>query len=468
MRKERKQYPVAEQIEIFDAGAEGKAVAKLNDRIVFIPYGAPGDVVDIQITKKKKSFYEGKIIHFHKYSEQRTNPVCGHFGICGGCKWQHLTYDAQLHFKQKQVENNLKRIAKIDIPFISPIIPSAKTTEYRNKLEFTFSCRRWLTDEEMKTNTKELNNALGFHLQGKFDRVLDIHHCSLQPEPSNAIRLAAKQFAIENNLEFLDHKTHTGFLRNIIIRNTSTDELMVIVIFNEDKMNTIESFLENLKNKFPAITSLMYVINKKCNDDLSDQQAICYSGKDHLIEKMEELYFKISPLSFFQTNIQQALRLYQVVREFAMLTGNETVYDLYTGTGTIANFIARQAKQVIGIEYVEASILNAKENSSGNQINNTLFYTGDIAKTFTDEFIQEHGFPEVVITDPPRSGMHPEVISQLLKIAPLRIVYVSCNPATQARDIELLKNDYLISNIQPVDMFPHTHHVENVVLLLKK
>ena len=468
MEKEKRQLPVVENVEITDAGAEGKAVAKINDKIVFIPYGAPGDVVDIQIFRKKKNYLEAKIIKFHKYSELRTEPICEHYGVCGGCKWQHLKYETQLSIKQNQVENNLKRIGKIDLPAISPIIASEKTTCYRNKLEYTFSCHRWLTNDEIKNSEIENQQALGFHLPGRFDKILDVNFCHLQPEPSNAIRLAAKKIAVENNLQFLNSKTHQGFLRNIIIRNTSSGEWMVIVIFNENNENKINDFLEKIKIQFSKITSLMYVVNTKFNDDLSDQGAICYYGKNHLTEKLENLIFKIGPLSFFQTNTDQALRLYQTVRDFCMLTGKETVYDLYTGTGTIANFVAHQAEKVVGIEYVEVSISNAKENSILNNIKNTSFFAGDIAKTLNDEFIFANEKPDVVITDPPRSGMHPDVIAQLIKTAPLRIVYVSCNPATQARDIELMKEYYTVSKVQPVDMFPHTHHVENVVLLEKR
>ncbi len=469
MRK-RKQLPFFEKVEITDIGAEGKAIAKINDLIVFIPYVIPGDIVDIQINKKKKNYLEGYVVKFHKYSPNRQEPFCSHFGTCGGCKWQILPYQDQLKFKQKQVVDNLERIGKIKLEQVNDILPSEKTTYYRNKLEFSFSNKRWLTNDEIDDADNEIKqmNALGFHIPKKFDKILDIEHCYLQKEPSNKIRLAVKKFALENNLSFFDLRKQTGFLRNLIIRTSTTNELMVIVSFYFEDKEKREELLNFIADNFNDITSLMYVINPKPNDSITDLEVKLFKGNDHFFEIMENLKFKIGPKSFYQTNSEQAYNLYKIVREFANLSGKETVYDLYTGTGTIANFIAKQSKKVIGIEYVKEAIDDAKVNSKINKIDNTEFFAGDIKDVLSQEFIDVKGKPDVIILDPPRAGMHKNVIESILYAKPRKIVYVSCNPATQARDINLLLDNYSVEKIQPVDMFPHTHHVENVALLRLK
>lgn len=469
MVKNKKQLPLLEKVTITDVAAEGKAIAKVNDMVVFVPFAAPGDIVDIQLTRKKQSYAEGKVVFFHSYSEKRTTPVCEHFGICGGCKWQHLPYEEQIKHKQQQVTDNLTRIGKIHAEETMPILGSEKTTFYRNKLEFTFSNKKWLTNEQMASGESfPCMDALGFHIPGMFDKVLDINKCWLQQDISNKIRLCIKKYCLEHDgYVFFDLRNQEGFMRNIIIRTASTGELMLIVIFYKEDKERRETLLAHLAETFPEITSLLYVINGKCNDTITDQEVVVYKGKDHIIEEMEGLQFKVGPKSFYQTNSEQAYNLYKITREFAGLTGNELVYDLYTGTGTIANFVSRSAKKVIGIEYVPEAIEDAKVNAALNKIDNTLFFAGDMKDILTQTFINQYGRPDVIITDPPRAGMHDDVINTILFAEPQRIVYVSCNPATQARDLSLLSVKYNVKKVQPVDMFPHTHHVENVVLLEK-
>lgn len=468
MGKRNKQLPIIEQLEITDIAAEGKAIGKVDDLVVFVTNAIPGDVVNVQVTKKRKSFREGHPIEFTTLSPDRVEPVCEHFGTCGGCKWQMLPYPKQLHYKQKQIIDNFERLGKIDLSTVEvlPILGAPKTEFYRNKLEYTFSSNRWFTREELDSDQEITDwNALGFHVPKRFDKIIDINNCHLQASPSNDIRLALRAYASENNLTFYNARTHEGYLRNVIIRLGADKELMVVVIFNSEDPAARVGILNHLRDKFPEITSLMYVINEKFNDTIGDLQVELYKGKDHLIEKMEDLQFKVGPKSFYQTNSEQAFELYKITRDFAQLTGTETVYDLYTGTGTIANFVARQAKKVVGVEYVEDAIKDAKINSGLNNISNTKFYAGDMKDVFTKDFIEQNGKPEVIILDPPRAGIHPDVIKGLVYANPDRIVYVSCNPASQARDLQLLEESYKVVRVQPVDMFPHTHHVENVVLL---
>jgi len=468
MARKQKQLPFFQEVMITDVVAEGKAIAKVDDLIIFTQYAVPGDVVDLQIFKKKKNYMEGRVTKFYSYSEKRCEPVCEHYGTCGGCKWQILPYDEQIRYKQKQVVDNLTRLGKVELPEISPILGSAKTTFYRNKLEYTFSNKRWLTNEQMG-NAGDLNlNGVGFHIPGMFDKVLDVHKCWLQDDISNQIRNEIRRYAFEHQLTFFDLRNQEGFLRTLMIRTTSTGELMVVMVFFHEDEPARVALLQNLVEKFPQITALLYVINEKCNDTITDQTIHCFHGADAIYEEMEGLKFKIGPKSFYQTNSEQAYELYKVTRNFAELTGNELVYDLYTGTGTIANFVSKQAKQVIGIEYVPEAIEDAKANSLLNKIDNTLFFAGDMKDILTDNFIQEYGQPDVIITDPPRAGMHEDVINVILNAAPKRIVYVSCNPATQARDLQLLDGKYRVDAVQPVDMFPHTHHVENVVKLTRR
>lgn len=455
---------VIEKLEITGVSAEGKSVGRYENKVFFIRDGAPGDVVDITVTGKRKKFFEGEIIKFHERSSDRTSPFCEHFGVCGGCKWQHISYEAQLRHKQDHVFQNLKRIGKTDLPELRPIIGSPETRYYRNKLEYTFSSMRWLTREEIASEEAFSRNALGFHIPKRFDKILDINHCWLQADPSNAIRLAVKKYAEDHKLGFFDLKDQQGLLRNLIIRTTSTGELMVIVQFFQDDQK-IFGLLNFLKSEFPEITSLMYIINPKQNETFYDLPVHSFHGKDHITERMEDLQFRIGPKSFYQTNSIQAHKLYKVVREFAGLTGKETVYDLYTGTGTIANFIARNAGKVIGVESVPDAIKDAQKNSEINGITNTVFVAGDMKDLLDNAFVSRHGKPDVIITDPPRAGMHKNVVAMICNIKPEKLVYVSCNPATQARDLELLSADYEVAAIQPVDMFPHTHHVENVMLL---
>jgi len=467
--KKKKPLPILEKILITGIAAEGKALAKVDDRVVFVPFVVPGDIIDIQLTRKKNSYAEGRAIYFHEYATVREKSFCEHYGVCGGCKWQILPYSEQIRYKQQQVTDNLTRIGKIELPPISPILGSEKTQFYRNKLEFTFSNKRWMTIEEVQSGKQFDNmNALGFHIPGMFDKVLDINKCWLQEEISNELRNEIRRFALEHNYTFFDLRNQYGLLRNLIIRTSTTGELMLIVVFFEDDTDKREALLNHLAETFPQITSLLYIINQKANDTITDQEVIVFKGRDHIFEEMEGLKFKIGPKSFYQTNSEQAYNLYKITRDFAGLTGDELVYDLYTGTGTIANFTARQAKKVIGIEYVPEAIEDAKVNSAINNIDNTLFFAGDMKNILNEEFIETYGRPDVIITDPPRAGMHDDVIDTILFAEPKRIVYVSCNPATQARDLSLLDNKYRVTKIQPVDMFPHTHHVENVVLLEKR
>ena len=461
-----------EKVTITDVAAEGKALAKVNDMVVFVPYVVPGDVVDLQVKRKKNKYAEAVAVNFHEYSPQRAVPFCQHYGVCGGCKWQCLSYEDQIKYKQKQVTDNLTRIGKIELPGISPILGSEKTQFYRNKLEFTFSDKRWLTEEEVKAEVKyDQMNAVGFHIPGAFDKVLAIEKCWLQDDISNQIRNTIRDYTYEHGLAFYNIRNHEGLLRNLMIRTSSTGELMVLlqVRVSADKdVDATKALLAHVVEKFPQITSLLYVVNNKCNDTINDLDVEVFKGNDYIFEEMEGLRFKVGPKSFYQTNSEQAYNLYKVTRDFAGLTGDELVYDLYTGTGTIANFVSRKAKKVVGIEYVPEAIEDAKVNSEINGITNTLFYAGDMKDMLTQDFINEHGRPDVIITDPPRAGMHNDVIDVILFAEPKRIVYVSCNPATQARDLQLLDAKYKVMAIQPVDMFPHTHHVENVVLLEKR
>ena len=466
MARKQKQLPIFYEVTITDVAAEGKAIAKVDDMVIFTQYAVPGDVVDLQIFKKKKNYMEGRVIKFHSYSEKRCSAQCEHYGTCGGCKWQIIPYDEQIRYKQKQVVDNLTRLGHIELPEITPILGSEKTYFYRNKLEYTFSNRKWLTMEDMqKEHRPEELNGVGFHIPGMFDKVLDINKCWLQDNISNQIRNEIRTYALEHNLTFFDLRNQEGFLRTLMIRTTSTGELMIVVVFFHEDEPARVALLQHLADRFPQITSLLYVINSKCNDTITDQEIHCFKGAEAIYEEMEGLRFKIGPKSFYQTNSEQAYELYKVARNFAELTGDELVYDLYTGTGTIANFVSRKARQVIGIEYVPEAIEDAKVNSSINGIDNTLFFAGDMKDILTDKFIEEYGRPDVIITDPPRAGMHEDVINVILNAAPRRIVYVSCNPATQARDLQLLDVKYKVTAVQPVDMFPHTHHVENVVRL---
>ena len=472
MARKRKELPLLEKVTITDVAAEGKAIARVDDMVVFVPYVVPGDVVDLQVKRKKHHYAEAEAVYFHSYSPVRAVPFCQHYGVCGGCKWQILPYEEQIKYKQKQVTDNLTRIGKIELPEISPILGSKKTQYYRNKLEYTFSNKRWLTAEEVKQEvTYDHMNAVGFHIPTAFDKVLAIEKCWLQDDITNRLRNSIRDFAYAHGYSFQNLRTHEGMLRNLIVRTSSTGELMVILVCkieSDEEMKRYRELLQFVADTFPEITSLLYFINNKVNDTITDLEVHTFCGKDHIYEEMEGLRFKVGPKSFYQTNSEQAYELYKVAREFAGLTGNELVYDLYTGTGTIANFVARQARQVVGIEYVPEAIEDAKVNSNINGITNTLFYAGDMKDLLTDDFIQEHGRPDVIITDPPRAGMHQDVVDVILRAEPQRIVYVSCNPATQARDLQLLDTKYRVTAVQPVDMFPHTHHVENVVRLEKR
>lgn len=471
MRK-KKELPRYNNVEITAIAAEGKSLARIDDKVVFVPFVVPGDIVDLQVKRKKNNYMEAVAVNIHEYSPLRTEPVCSHYGVCGGCKWQCLKYEEQLKAKQQQVIDNLTRIGKIDIPEVSPILGSEKQYAYRNKLEFGFSDKRWLTEEEVKSGVKYDNmNALGFHITGAFDKILDIDKCWLMDDICNDIRNDIRNYTNEHSMTFYNLRDNYGLLRSIMIRNSNTDELMLLVQFrieNEEERVLAMGLMEHLAATFPQITSLLYVDNHKCNDTFGDQEVVVYKGKDYIYEEMEGLKFKVGPKSFYQTNTDQAYTLYKVARKFAGLTGNELVYDLYTGTGTIANFVSKKAKKVIGIEYVPEAIEDAKVNSEINGIANTLFYAGDMKDILNREFIEKHGRPDVIITDPPRAGMHTDVIETIKFASPIRIVYVSCNPATQARDLQLLDDQYKVTAIQPVDMFPHTQHVENVVLLEKR
>ena len=467
-RKNRKQ--IFTNVEVIDAGAKGKTVAKAEDgKVIFLPNAVPGDIVDVQTFKKRKAYYEGKAIAFHKLSDKRTEPACEHFGTCGGCKWQDMGYEHQLFYKEKEVVNNLTRIGHIELPEVTPILGSIEQYFYRNKMEFSFSDSRWLTIEEVRSD-EDLGdrNALGFHIPGMWDKILDVKKCHLQADPSNEIRNAVKSFAIENELEFFNTRNQTGLLRTMMIRTSSTGDIMVMIqFFKEDKQKR-ELLLDFLAETFPQITSLQYVVNEKANDTIYDQNVICYKGQDHIFEEMEGLKFKINAKSFYQTNSEQAYELYKLTREFASLQGDELVYDLYTGTGTIAQFIAKKAKKVVGVESVPDAIAAAKENAQLNEIDNVVFFVGDMKNVFNQDFIEANGQPDVIITDPPRDGMHKDVVQQILNVAPEKVVYVSCNSATQARDLALMDAIYKVTRTQAVDMFPQTHHVENIVLLEKR
>lgn len=462
----KKQDIIFENVLIESVAAEGKALARVDGTVLFVPFAVPGDVVDVKVTKKKKNYMEGFILRIVTPSEHRIEPFCSHFGICGGCKWQPLPYQMQLQAKQQQVYDQLVRIGHLDVPEISPIIPSGKTEYYRNKLEFTFSRRRWIfSDEDPDSMTEAERCGLGFHVGKFFDKVLDIKQCYLQKDPSDRIRLFIKEYALGHGLEFFDIREHTGFLRNMFIRTAEDGSVMLIVCFYHEDAGARCALLDAVSAEFPQITSLYYVINGKANDSIADQECILYKGEEAIYEYMEGLKFKIGPKSFYQTNTEQAYRLYGVAREYAALTGQETVYDLYTGTGTIAQFVSSKARKVIGIEYVPEAIADAKENARANGITNCDFYAGDMKDILTDGFVEAHGKPDVVILDPPRAGIHPDVAEVILNAEPARIVYVSCNPASQARDLAILSGKYSITAVQPVDMFPHTHHVENVVRL---
>lgn len=465
----RNKYPVIEALEIVDIAAEGKAIGKHNDMVVFVPMCVVGDIVNVQISNKRRRFMEGYVVEYIKKSNERCEPLCSHYGECGGCKWQHLPYAKQLAYKQQQVIDQLQRIGKISLPEISPIIGSARSEFYRNKLEFTFSDKKWITREELNRGEEvDMQNGLGFHISGAFDKILDIDKCYLQDSPSNEIRNEIRAYTKANGYTYYNPRSHDGLMRNIVIRTSTTGDVMLIVIFGYNDSEKIENLMSHLKHKFPQITSLLYIVNKKLNDSYADQDVVCYSGNDHIFEQMENLRFKIGAKSFYQTNSEQAYNLYKVTREAAGLKGDEIVYDLYTGTGTIANFIAHQCKKVVGIEYVPEAIEDAKVNSSINGITNTVFYAGDMKDVLCERFIDENGKPDVIILDPPRAGIHEDVAEVVMSAAPKKIVYVSCNPATQARDIAIFDAMYEVVTIQPVDMFPHTHHVENVVLLEKR
>ena len=470
MAKKNTDKIVFDTIKVLDAGAKGVSVAKAPDgKVIFISNVVPGDVVDVQTFKKRKAYYEGKAIRFHEYSEHRVTPICDHFGVCGGCKWQNMNYLQQLAYKQNEVKNHLQRIGKIELPEFEPILGSEKQFFYRNKMEFGFSNARWLSEKEIES-TEDLGNrnALGFHIPKMWDKILDITKCHLQEDPSNAIRNEIRAFANANHLEFFNPRAHEGLLRTLMIRTASTGEVMVLLQFFENQKENIELLLNHIYEKFPTITSLQYVINGKPNDTIYDQKVILYKGRDYILEEMEGLKFSINAKSFYQTNSDQAYELYKITRDFAGLTGNEIVYDLYTGTGTIAQFVSKNAKKVIGVESVPEAILDAKENAKRNEITNCEFFVGDMKVVFNESFIAQHGKPDVIITDPPRDGMHAAVIEQIMKIAPQKVVYVSCNSATQARDLALMDEKYKVTRVRPVDMFPQTHHVENVVLLERR
>lgn len=472
MSRKKKSLPVLENITITDYAAEGKALARVNELVVFVPFAVPGDVVDLQVRRKKHSYCEAEIIRFIKYSERRVKPFCQHFGICGGCKWQNIPYDEQLRMKQKQVYDQLTRIGKVNLPEFNQILGSVKTQGYRNKLEFGCSNRRWLTQDEIASGSDFTQmNAVGFHITGAFDKILPIEKCWLMDDLQNKIRNAIRDYAYEHDIVFYDIRRQCGLLRDIMVRNSDTGEWMVLIQFHYEKDEDeviAKNLLQHIADGFPEITSLLYVNNQKGNDTFNDLNIEVFKGNDYIYETMDGLTFKVGAKSFYQTNTKQAYHLYSVVRDFANLTGNELVYDLYTGTGTIANFVSRYAKRVIGIEYVPEAIEDAKINSEINNISNTLFFAGDMKDILTESFISENGTPDIIITDPPRAGMHPDVVQTIIKTAPKRIVYVSCNPATQARDLSILDNLYEVVAVQPVDMFPHTPHVENVVLLNRR
>ena len=474
--KNRRKPQFFNEVEIIDAGSEGKAVAKPENQVVFVPFAAPGDVVDLEVFRKKKNYFEGRVLHYHQYSDLRTEPECQHFGTCGGCKWQHMGYQHQLHFKEKQVKDNLDRIAKVDYPGIKPILAAPQPYYYRNKLEYTFSNRKWFTDGAPSNLKSESEmNGLGFHLPGMFDRILDITHCHLQADPSNEIRLFVRKFALEHKLSFYDVRNHEGLLRNLIIRNTKAGDFMVILVIHREDEMVLNGLLPALAKEFSEITSLQYVVNDKKNDVINDLEIRPYAGETYLLESMTsprtgypDLQFEVGPVSFYQTNPHQAERLYRAAFDLVNLSGGEIVYDLYTGAGTIALYFARFVKEVIGIEYVEQAVIDAESNAKRNRIDNVRFFAGDMAAVLNDSFISENGKPDLILTDPPRAGMHPKVVNQLLSMESERILYISCNPATQARDLNLLDEKYKVMEVQPVDMFPQTQHVENIVLLKLK
>ena len=478
MSRKKKPLPVLENITITDFAAEGKSLARVDDMVVFVPWAVPGDVCDLQVRRKKHSFMEAEVIRYHSYSPLRTQPFCQHFGTCGGCKWQQLPYEEQLKMKQQQVFDQLTRIGKVELPEFRPILGSVKTQEYRNKLDFGCSNRRYLTNEEIASGKEFARDAIGFHITGAFDKILPIEKCWLMDDLHNQIRNEVRDYAIQHHMSFFDLRQQVGLLRDVIIRNSNTGEWLVIFQFHYDETGgeqEAKGLMQHIADTFPQITALMYLDNQKCNDTIGDQEILTFKGNDHIFETMEDLRFKVGPKSFYQTNTEQAYHLYSVAREFAFSENSKNpenskplVYDLYTGTGTIANFVARKARKVIGIEYVPEAIEDAKVNSEINHIDNTLFFAGDMKDILTDDFIAEHGRPDVIITDPPRAGMHPDVVKTILRAAPQRIVYVSCNPATQARDLQELDTDYRVVEVQPVDMFPHTPHVENVILLIKR
>lgn len=469
MGRKRKELPVVENVEITGVAAEGKSIARVDDMVVFIPYGAPGDVVNIKLDKKKRSYAEAHIVDMVKPSPDRVTPACEHFGVCGGCKWQHIPYESQLRYKRDQVVDALTRIAKVEIPEVNPTLGSKETFCYRNKLEYTFSCKCWITFEDLRSGREIADrNALGFHIPGAFDKVLDIKKCWLQDDLSNRIRLFVRQYALAKGYEFYDIKAQQGLMRTLMVRIASTGEVMLIVVFARPEQEKIDDLMGAIAAEFPEITSLLYVVNQKVNDTIADQEVITYRGRDYINEEMEGLQFRIGPKSFYQTNSLQAYELYKVARRMACLKPDDLVYDLYTGTGTIANFVARQVKKVVGIEYVPEAIADARLNSEVNDIDNTIFFAGDMKDVLTDGFIAEHGRPDVMIIDPPRAGMHEDVVNVILNARPERIVYVSCNPATQARDLALMDSLYRVEEVQPVDMFPHTHHVENVVRMTRR
>lgn len=469
MGRKRKELPVVENVEITGVAAEGKSIARVDDMVVFIPYGAPGDVVNIKLDKKKRSYAEAHIVDMVKPSPDRVTPACEHFGVCGGCKWQHIPYESQLRYKRDQVVDALTRIAKVEIPEVNPTLGSKETFCYRNKLEYTFSCKCWITFEDLRSGREIADrNALGFHIPGAFDKVLDIKKCWLQDDLSNRIRLFVRQYALAKGYEFYDIKAQQGLMRTLMVRIARTGEVMLIVVFARPEQEKIDDLMGAIAAEFPEITSLLYVVNQKVNDTIADQEVITYRGRDYINEEMEGLQFRIGPKSFYQTNSLQAYELYKVARRMACLKPDDLVYDLYTGTGTIANFVARQVKKVVGIEYVPEAIADAKLNSEVNGIDNTIFFAGDMKDVLTDGFIAEHGRPDVMIIDPPRAGMHEDVVNVILNARPERIVYVSCNPATQARDLALMDSLYRVEEVQPVDMFPHTHHVENVVRMTRR
>ncbi|QEM05619.1 23S rRNA (uracil(1939)-C(5))-methyltransferase RlmD [Mucilaginibacter rubeus] len=455
-----------ENVQIIDIAEEGKGVGKADDFVLFVDKAVPGDVADVQLYRSKKNFGEGKITELKQASEYRTQAFCEHFGTCGGCKWQHMTYEAQLKFKQKSVVDALSRLAKINVEGIMPIVPSPADRYYRNKLEFTFSNKRWLYDGENKEDGTLNMNALGFHIPGRFDKILDVNHCYLQAEPSNSLRNEIRDFTIQQGYTYYDLRNHSGMLRNLVVRTSSTGEIMVIVVFAYAEQSEIDSLMSHIDARFPEITSLLYIVNQKKNDTIFDQDVVAFKGPEYIHEEMNGIKFRIGPKSFYQTNSIQALRLYEITRDFADFKGDELVYDLYTGAGTIANFVAGHVREVVGVEYVPTAIEDAKVNSAINNITNTKFYAGDMKDVLVADFVAEHGKPDVIITDPPRAGMHPDVVARLMEIEAPKIVYVSCNAATQARDLLVLKEKYDTVKIQPVDMFPHTQHVENVVLLL--